>query len=156
MSNIVTLLWTGGWDSTFRLLQLLHDTDARVQPLYLVDEERNSTPREIESMRTIRKMIQEKMPQEAEQLLPTDYGSYRATTMEPHHREQWESLKERGRVGLQYPILASYAEQEGIERMELSVEGRSNSRSTIITVLDPLVERQETPGGGGANPSAGG
>lgn len=89
----VLLLWTGGWDSTFRLLQLLHDTDADVQPLYLVDEGRGSTPREIETMRTIRAKIERRWPQVANRLRPTDYGSYRATQMERHHRKQWEALK---------------------------------------------------------------
>ncbi len=143
MSNTVTLLWTGGWDSTFRLLQLLHDTDARIQPLYLVDEERNSTPREIGVMRRIREMIEDEMSEEAERLLPTDYGSYRATRMEPHHREKWEALKERGRVGLQYPILASYAEHNDIDRMELSIEATTGSAS----ILESVVKQRDTPAG---------
>lgn len=143
MDEKVILLWTGGWDSTFRLLQLVEDTKATIQPLYLVDEIRGSTPREIDTMRSIRAMIKKRWPDSQERLLPTDYGSYRATEMEPHHREMWETLRERGRVGLQYPILASYAEQNGIDRMELSVEARSNSESTVIQVLEPLLE----PGG---------
>lgn len=147
MGQTVILLWTGGWDSTFRLLQLLHDTDANIQPLYLVDEERGSTPREIDTMRKIRGMIEERTPKATDRFLPTDYGSYRGTKIEPDHREQWEALKECGRVGLQYPVLASYAEQNGIDRMELSVEGRANSNSTIVNVLEPLFEIEETAGG---------
>ncbi|MCS3758255.1 hypothetical protein GGP90_003069, partial [Salinibacter ruber] len=133
--NSITLLWTGGWDSTFRLLQLLHDTDAKIQPLYLVDEKRGSTPKEIEVMRTIRSDLEAQLPETEDRLLPTDYGSYQATEMEPHHRKAWEALKERGRVGLQYPILASYAEQNGIERMELSVHAESGGRGFIDSIL---------------------
>ncbi len=143
MAGRVWLLWTGGWDSTFRLLQLLYDTDVQIQPLYLVDEERNSTPREIDVMRRIRGMIEDEMSEEAERLLPTDYGSYRATRMEPHHQEKWEALKERGRVGLQYPILASYAEHNDIDRMELSIEATTGSAS----ILESVVKQRDTPAG---------
>ncbi len=138
--NSITLLWTGGWDSTFRLLQLVEDADVPIQPLYLVDEHRSSTPREIDTMRTIRSMVEDRCPKAREQILPTDYGSYRATTMESHYREMWEALKERGRVGMQYPILASHAEQNGIERMELSIEATTGTAS----ILESKVEPRET------------
>ena len=139
----VILLWTGGWDSTFRLLQLLHDTDAKIQPLYLIDEERASTPKEMEVMHEIRSDLEAQLPETRHRLLPTDYGSYRPTEMEPHHRKAWEALKERGRVGLQYPILASYAEQNGIERTELSIEATTGTAS----ILESKVEPRETRGG---------
>lgn len=139
----VILCWTGGWDSTFRLLQLLHDTEAKIQPLYLVDEKRGSTPREIDVMRDIRSDLEEEGPKARERLLPTDYGSYRATTMEPHHKQQWEALKTRGRVGLQYPVLASFAEQNGIHQMELSIEATTGSAN----ILKPVVRRKDTPAG---------
>lgn len=140
----VLLLWTGGWDSTFRLLQLLHDTDADVQPLYLVEEGRGSTPREIETMRSIRERIEHRWPETSNRLRATDYGSYRATRMKPRHREQWEALKQRGRVGLQYPILASYANHNDMDRMDLSIERRGG---TIQDILEPVVEQRDTPAG---------
>ncbi len=143
MSNAVELLWTGGWDSTFRLLQLVADTDAHIQPRYLVDEERPSTPREIDTMRTIRSMVEDRWPEARERLLSTDYGSYRATTMEPHHRKMWEALKERGRVGLQYPILASYAEQNGIDQLELSIH-KEEQEGFLDTFLTKHTETKET------------
>lgn len=34
------LLWTGGWDSTFRVLQLLLCSRDAVQPHYIIDPER--------------------------------------------------------------------------------------------------------------------
>jgi len=137
------LLWTGGWNSTLRLLQLLHDTDVDLQPLYLVDEDRGSTPREIETMRTIRGRIEDKWPETANRLRPTDYGSYRATHMEPRHREQWEALKQRGRVGLQYPILASYADHNDMDRMELSIVATGGFQD----ILEPAVEQRDIPAG---------
>ena len=146
--NVVHLLWTGGWDSTFRLLQLLHDTDAHIQPHYLVDEKRASTPREIETMRSIRQSISDRSPAAAERLLPTRYGGgFDAITIEPHHRRQWEDLKRFGSVGYQYPNLASYAEQNNIRRLELSVQQHIEDGFSIVSHVKPLVEMRETAAG---------
>lgn len=143
----VTLLWTGGWDSTFRLLQLLHDTEVQIQPLYLVDEVRSSTPTEINVMRTLRRAIATAWPDESKRLRPTEYGSYRATRIVPKYKEMWEALKERGRVGLQYPVLGSYAVQNGLDQVELCIEARENGPSTIHSILQPVVEQTITAGG---------
>lgn len=133
----VTLLWTGGWDSTFRLLQLLHDTQASVQPLYLVDDERGSVLKEMRVMKKIRRSIRKQMPLLSKRMLPTDYGSYRATIMEPHHRYKWNALSKRGRIGLQYPILASFAEQTGCDAMELCIESTTDSARILKSVVEP-------------------
>ncbi len=50
--NKVTLLWSGGWDGTFRLLQLASEPIC-IQPIYVIDENRGSTEYERESMRKI-------------------------------------------------------------------------------------------------------
>jgi len=57
----VNLLWTGGWDSTFRLLYLVFVEKRRVQPYYIVDTERRSTLNELKTMHLIReKRLQRK------------------------------------------------------------------------------------------------
>lgn len=146
--DVVHLLWTGGWDSTFRLLQLLHDTDARIQSHYLIDEKRASTPREIETMRSIRQSISDRLPDAAERLLSTRYGGgFDAITIEPHHRRQWEGLNEYGNVGYQYPNLASYAEQNDIPMLELSVEQHVEDGFSLASHIKPLVEMRDTAAG---------
>lgn len=140
---MVRLLWTGGWDSTFRLLQLLQDTEATVQPLYLVDDVRASTTREIDVMRDLRRQIEQDLPGAAGRLLPTDYGSFRATEIEPHYKDARAQLQQRMRVGIQYPVLASYAEQHGYDDLELSILAHGDIGKT----LDPLVESRSTSGG---------
>lgn len=46
------LFWTGGWDSTFRLLQLA-EMGVEVNPVYIRDSKRKSSPVEIERMNEI-------------------------------------------------------------------------------------------------------
>ena len=48
------VFWTGGLDSTFRVLYLLHNTNKTVQPHYIVRHE-DSTGNEIDAMIKIQK-----------------------------------------------------------------------------------------------------
>ncbi len=52
----VPLLWTGGWDSTFRLLHLVIVEGHAVQPYYMIDRlhYRPGVPEEQDAMRRIR------------------------------------------------------------------------------------------------------
>ncbi len=144
MGNTVTLLWTGGWDSTFRLLQLLGDSDARVRPVYLVHESRDSAAYEIDAIRTIRTLIEEHMPGWADRLLPTEYESYlRIAESHSHYWEKWRALNGNERVGSQYPVLASYAEHNKIDYLELSIEATTGSAA----ILESIVEYRDTPAG---------
>ena len=78
-TDIVYLFWTGGYDSTFRLCQLLIDKKKKVQPIYIsaiIDNEehkntrRKSTQQEIESMNLIKRKLNEYYPFTKEKLLP--------------------------------------------------------------------------------------
>ncbi|HYD83353.1 MAG TPA: hypothetical protein VEA63_04860, partial [Opitutus sp.] len=50
----VDLLWTGGWDSTYRLLDLVLRKSRTVAPHYVVDPDRSGTIQELRAMRAIR------------------------------------------------------------------------------------------------------
>tara|TARA_Y100001970_G_C14247629_1_gene869457 strand:- start:249 stop:1799 length:1551 start_codon:yes stop_codon:yes gene_type:complete len=75
------LYWTGGFDSTFRLCQLLLDKNKRVQTIYISDPnidnnvygktKRHSTNKEINSMKKIRNYLVNKYPEVVNLLLPT-------------------------------------------------------------------------------------
>lgn len=143
----INLLWTGGWDSTFRLVQLMIESDVAVQPIYLVDDRRSSAPKEITQMWRIRDKLAELVPASEERILPTEYGSFRATRIEPHFHDAWEEVKKLGRVGSQYPILASFAEQRGIDRLELGIQKHRADGFSIAGMLSPFLEGIETPAG---------
>ena len=76
--------WTGGYDSTFRVSQLIC-ARKRVQPIYLsmddVDDQKNKLFRvqrknkknELRSMRKIRRLLEELYPEATYLLLPTLY-----------------------------------------------------------------------------------
>ncbi len=55
----INLLWTGGWDSTYRMLELSFQ-EVTVHPVYVIDPGRGSTQREIAAIHAITKALREK------------------------------------------------------------------------------------------------
>lgn len=57
----VTLLYSGGWDGTFRLLQLAQ-YDIEIQPVYVIDKNRGSTEYERKAMKAIIAKVENRFP----------------------------------------------------------------------------------------------
>lgn len=68
------LFWTGGWDSTFRLLQLLLEEKKEVQPHYIVISQ-PSTGKEIDTMLMIRHELYRLYPETRDLLKPIKFES---------------------------------------------------------------------------------
>ena len=52
----IFIFWTGGWDSTFRMLQL-SEKNVHVRPMYVKDPNRRSADTELQRMNQILSMI---------------------------------------------------------------------------------------------------
>jgi len=74
-NNIIPLLWTGGWDSTFRLLQLVIEKGCLVEPYYILNPKRKSLQNELKAMDNIRNTIEHKYPNKQNHILCTNYIS---------------------------------------------------------------------------------
>lgn len=118
----VNLLWTGGWDSTFQLLQLLLIYRSSVKPFYLIHEGRGSIHMEIKTMKKIKNFIIKTYPYTKHLLLPTQY--YAVSDILPNARitSAHESILENSHIGDQYDWLARLCEENNISNMQLSVE----------------------------------
>jgi hypothetical protein len=74
------LLWTGGWDSSFRLLQLVLVERRPVRPIYVIDTGRPSTLFELRAMEAIRAGLLARLPDSSplapiQFLMASDYPS---------------------------------------------------------------------------------
>ncbi|PXX90739.1 hypothetical protein DIT71_09335 [Marinobacter vulgaris] len=133
MPEITTLLWTGGWDSTFRLLQLLLVEKRSVQPIYVIDSTRSSTLRELESMDLISKMVRQRLSPGVT-LYPKNIF-LRSDFLDNHElKERFDFLKRQTRIGSQYYWLALIAENQKWDSVELSLE-----RFQCPSVLQKLI-----------------
>lgn len=119
--DTVTLLWTGGWDSTFRLLQLLLIEKRNVQPVYVMDVSRYSMNRELETMRKISAMVQQRLDRSVS-LYPTKFFLLSDFPEIQEIKDRYVALKNRFHVARQYYWLALIAENQQWNSVELCME----------------------------------
>jgi hypothetical protein len=119
--EVVHLLWTGGWDSTFRLIQLLVATDVNIAPIYVIDPDRKSSLLEIKTMAVLRRMLQASFPSAQHRILPHRYFSKEDIPPDPEITKRYRKLRERAVLGNQYDWLARLAKSNQIPALELSV-----------------------------------
>jgi 7-cyano-7-deazaguanine synthase in queuosine biosynthesis len=120
--NIARLFWTGGWDSTFRLLQLLLLQKKKVQTYYLIDEDRLSTGIELRTMKIIKKHLFEKYPTTKGLMLPTVFKAVYDIQPNQDLTKKYNRILEHDHIGTQYEWLARFCSEAGIEGVELGIE----------------------------------
>ena len=118
MKNV---LWTGGWDSTFRVLDLVLNKKEEVQPYYVIDKERPSVPFEIKAMDKIREMVAEKDSNVAN--LIRDYIMIEIDKIPENEKVtcSYNNLRSMTHLGNQYDFLARYVCSMDINNIELSI-----------------------------------
>ncbi len=118
----INLFWTGGWDSTFRLLQLIIIYQKKVQPYYIIDNNRKSVQNELLAMENIKRLLFEKFPEATSLLLPTEFEHLSNLMPDKKIMEAYLRLKKNNKLGAQYEWLARFCNQQDISDMELSHE----------------------------------
>lgn len=131
----VSLLWTGGWDSTFRLLYLVFVEKRCVQPFYIIETGRASTLHELRAMHVVRGEVAKKNPQLADLIKPTIIVSDHNIKPDPEVTVKFNRLRERHSIGSQYEYLARFAKQWGIPNLELCIEYSERAPNTLVNLL---------------------
>ena len=132
------LLWTGGWDSTFRLLNLLVVDQRAVQPYYIVEmlNFRPGVPAEQEAMRRIRELIQARYPHAASRLGAAIECSVAEIAPNDALAEHFEQCLKFGFIGGQYQWLARFCAEHSIEAMELAIHRDDKARGLLAVLID--------------------
>ena len=120
-SNKIHIFWTGGWDSSFRIVQLLMTTNYLVQPHYIIRHE-ESTGLEINAMIKIMRMISIKYPEVISRFLPTKYVDGLSVIKNKEIEEEFDKLKESGKINEQYRVMLNYCRQFDIKKIEVSLD----------------------------------
>lgn len=130
MTDAVHVLWTGGWDSTYRILYLLCVTDRVVQPHYIVDSARKSTLNELKVIEGLRaKLI--KQFGEARLLVPQVY-LLSSLTVAADMLEMWRRLRRQVEIGEQYYWLSAYADYKNIDALELCIHRDDKAHALLV------------------------
>lgn len=139
----VNLLWTGGWDSTFRLLQLLLLHRVAVVPHYLEDPTRESTRTELRTMARIGDHLREAYPHTRELLQPLRIAAVADVAEDAEIAGALREIRKRIFIGSQYAWLPAFCKQHAIGDMELGV----HVDDKVQALLRSFVMAFEHPGG---------
>ncbi|MBN1929367.1 MAG: hypothetical protein JW764_07480 [Chlorobiaceae bacterium] len=124
----VNLLWTGGWESTYRLCELIFLKKRIVNPVYILDPERKSFREEIKAMVAIRGEIVKRISSDASLLKPLQIVIKDDIPPNKIITEMYDSIvKTYGGLGRQFEWLARYADWKDLYRLEIGLEGNTNS-----------------------------
>lgn len=130
----VKIFWTGGWDSTFRIVELSM-MKVVICPLYVVDEGRKSTDIEIASMNKIIELLKEKENTKAT-FKEIKIISKKDIPANAKITEAYAKICESVKLGSQYEWLARYAINDS--KIELGIEKPSGEYSGCITAIEKL------------------
>jgi hypothetical protein len=133
------LLWTGGWDSTFQLLQLLTVHRRRVTPLYLIAD-RPSTGMELKTIKRIKDRLFKEYPYTTELLRPTQYFAVADLAPCLEITEAFQGIIKEKKMGSQYEWLARFCRQNAIMDMQLCIHRDDKAHR----VVEQLVSEYET------------
>lgn len=134
--NPIPVFWTGGRDSTFRVLDLIFQHGCRVQPIYVIDRTRKSFQLEIDAMDRIRDQIAQDSPTLIDLLLETIFLKREDMEATVQPGDPYFKLARASSVSPQYPYLANAVVATGFERVEVSVQPGDN-----VTTIPGLKER---------------
>ncbi|WP_231363030.1 MULTISPECIES: hypothetical protein [Thioalkalivibrio] len=114
------IFWTGGWDSTFRVLDLVLHYGETVEPWYVRDENRQSIGQELAVMDRLRLAINERAT--GGRLLALQVLHAAAARPDPVLQKKFEKLQETRGIGPQYIWLAELVRQNALEGIEVCVQ----------------------------------
>lgn len=131
MKKKINILWTGGLDSTYRVLELSQQ-DVTIQPYYLASVN-PSTQYELNAISELSEAIKKRPQTKCELLTPVVVY---ADQIKPNDAitKAWERLYEKTQLGSQYDFIARFAAQYNLV-LELGIE-KDPLESTIQRCLD--------------------
>lgn len=120
-TTTINLLWTSGWDSTYRLLELVLTHGRTVQPYYVFDSKRISSQIELQTMEKIKQAIAAKTPEAHALIQETIVIDALAAPKYEDITQSIGRLKAISFIGYQYDFLSRMARYRDLDQLELSV-----------------------------------
>ena len=131
-TELINLFWTGGWDSTFRLLQLIIVFRKRVQPYYIIDTTRKSVQNEKQAINRIRELLFKKYPFSESLLLPLKISSLTDIKLNEKITKAYKRIFKKDKIGIQYEWLSQFCNEHDISNLEICFEKSIYPEDNII------------------------
>ena len=149
MNREMQLLWTGGWDSTFRLLQLSQIEGLSIRPIYVRDHGRPSMAHELSAMCAILPQVRSIARARVMDVDLYDRGAIARNFPNDAISKAYGRLADEFGLGYQYEMFALLCEGLGI-RAECAVEDSPRSKAKrAIDAQCQLVPCDTDPCGSG-------
>lgn len=134
----VHILWTGGLDSTYRVVELSR-TDCVVHPHYIIITGRSTVENELKAISDITDILNSDERTIAK-LLPVETFPMNDLDEYADIQSAWEMLHEKKHFNsTQYPLLARYARQKQL-RLEMGIQFSENGSVAEIVDESCLVD----------------
>ena len=135
-NNLVNILWTGGWDSTYRIVELSREK-CTVQPIYVYGDNRVSEKYEIKAMRKILFELKENKNTQAN-FLPIKFIEKKSIPENKEITNAYRLIAKETQLGSQHEWLArlSYV----YPGLELGTEAAPLEVSNILTAINKYGE----------------
>lgn len=147
MEKPANLLWTSGWESTYRLLDLVLTQQRSVQPYYIISRSRKSCEIEIETMDKIKQLVFKRAPEAKNLILPTIFKERSEISSNEFISNQYKRLAGIYHLGDQYEYLARFAEEAGITNLELCVNRETRRAGCFTTLIYPDLIKEKDGNG---------
>jgi hypothetical protein len=135
-SALSHLLWTGGWDSTFRVLQAVVLEERVVQPHYVVDLRRTGFGAEIRAMADIKRRIAERFPAARDRLLAVEIFQRDDIPENAALRKRFDQLRSHQWLGDQYEWLTRFARWRQLSSLELAIHRDDRAYEFVHSVVE--------------------
>jgi hypothetical protein len=125
------ILWTGGWDSSFRVISAAR-SGLTLQPHYIIDTERGSTGAELHACDEIRRALPADV---AARILPSICSQRGAIPAVPEISAAFNRLRTRWWMGDQYDWISRYCQTHQLVDMELCIHADDKAHSAVRDVV---------------------
>lgn len=133
------LLWSSGWDSTFRLLQIILIEKETVQPIYIIDRNRKSLKVELDRIEKIKEKIKEVHYEAYQRILPVWYVE-EDLSINKEIAESSKYINSFIRLGSQYSWLAQFCHNHDLINVEISNDKNLNIDSLTYFLMTNYIE----------------
>lgn len=130
--KIVNILWTGGWDSTYRMVELSRK-NVKVQAIYCCDSSRRSIEKEKETMEQIRKALIDREGTKAT-FLPICYINIEDIPANSNITNAYNHVCEKVKLGSQYEWLARLTQM--YPKLEIGIEKPAGEYSGCVDAIN--------------------
>lgn len=146
--KVVEILWTGGWDSTFRIIELSMKDNIVIQPVYIEDPNRKSVVYEKKSMNEIIAALKMK-PKTKAKFAPITIYKLQDIPKDEEISKAYYTIYAATHLGAQHEWLAWLGKLH--PGMEMGTEKGSPEMSHIIDAIERFCDLQIEDGYGRIN-----